>query len=414
MNSKVLDLDFGKHDQGLRGNRIRQALEFLSQHYDIRINKFKLSEKEIHSKTKKYTFPPSLDDISLHMQEEEIQLSDATLRKIINSPNQIKTYNPIKEYFESIENTFKGSSHIDKLCTLITAIDYKDKEEGYYQIRMINLVKKWFVAAVACGLEVHQNEVNLGFIQEEEGTGKTSICQYIVPDPLQMMFIKSDREKNGFNMRTAFTENFIILFDEMIGLNQFTAETFKSTMSATDIDVKERHDPFPRRKPRIGNAMFTTNNKTGKNKGFLYPGLGTRRFGCIHLEAIDLDRIYEEVDVNQIWAEAHTLFKGGYEYKFGPADFKEFLDYNVRFMVETNAVQIIEANFAKPLNGAGHWLRPTDILLMLKDKKMASREVLNELSPEKIGAALKQLGFDKTPKRINGEPSYPYHVAFLF
>ena len=124
MNSKVLDLDFGKHDQGLRGNRIRQALEFLSQHYDIRINKFKLSEKEIYSKTKKYTFPPSLDDISLHMQEEEIQLSDATLRKIINSPNQIKTYNPIKEYFESIENTFKGSSHIDKLCTLITAIDY--------------------------------------------------------------------------------------------------------------------------------------------------------------------------------------------------------------------------------------------------------------------------------------------------
>ena len=122
-----------------------------------------------------------------------------------------------------------------------------------------------------------------------------------------------------------------------------------------------------------------------------------------------------DVDVDQIWAEAYNLFKGGFHYKFGPDDFKEFNEFNVRFMIETNAVQLIEANFQRPTNGAdGLWMPPDDILVMFKEKKLASRDVLSELSPEKIGIALKQLGYDKKGKRINGAVKYPYHVKPLF
>jgi predicted P-loop ATPase len=415
--TKLLDFNFTKTEsKALKSNKIRQIVDFINEEYDIRVNRFKNSEKEIVSKNKKYHFPISLDDISLHLQENEISVSDSILRKIINSPNQIRTYNPIREYFDSLEGTYQGISHIDKLCMLMEAKDYGDKEEiGYYQIRLIKVLKKWLVASVACSLEVFQNEVALGLIQEEEGTGKTSICQMLCPPPLKMMFIRSDKEKNGFNMRTAFTENFIVLFDEMIGLSHFTAETFKSTMSAIDIDVKERHDPFPHRKRRIANAMFTTNNKTGRNKGFLFPSLGTRRFACLHLENIDYDTILADVDINQVWAEAYLLFKNGFDYQFRPADFKDFLDYNQRFMIETNAVQLIEANFCKPVNSHdGQWLQAIDIMTMLKDARMASRDTLAELSPEKIGVALKQLGYQKHAKRMSGDVKYPYYIKPLF
>lgn len=415
MKIRNLDISSG-FSKSLKSNKIRLVTDFLNENYDIRINRFKPAQKEIISKTKKYAFPPTMDDISLHLQENEISISDSTLKKIFNSPNQIATYNPIREYFDSVEGKYKGLSHIDKLSSLMQAVDYGDKEEdNYYQKRTARLLKKWLVASVACSLEEHQNEVALGLIQEEEGTGKTSICSWLVPKPLQMMFIKSDKEKNGFHMRRAFTENFVVLFDEFIGLNNFTAEPFKSTMSAAEIDVKETNSPFVIRKRRIANAMFTSNNKTGRNKGFLIPSLGTRRFACIHINAIDYETIMEQVDVNQIWAEAYTLFQGGFNYKFGPADFKEFSEYNVRFMIETNAVQLIESNFTKPINDSdGVWMQPADILKIFKEKKMAGRDVLAELSPEKIGIALKQLGFYKKGKRIDGEVKYPYHVSPLF
>jgi predicted P-loop ATPase len=400
----------------LKSNKVRQIISFLEEHYEIRINRFKQSQKEIVSKTKKYAFPPSLDDISLHLQENEIAVSDSILRKIINSPNQISTYDPITEYFYSIGDAYQGVSHIDKFCAMIKAVNYGDRVgQNYYQNRLTQVFRKWMVASVACSLRIQQNEVALGLIQEEEGTGKTTICNWLCPEPLKMMFTRSDREKNGFNIRHAFTENFIVLFDEFLGLNHFTAETFKSTMSAVDIDVKERHDPFPVRKPRIANAMFTTNNKTGRNKGFLFPGLGTRRFACIHIESIEYDRIMEDIDVNQMWSEAYTLFRGGFNYKWQPKDFQEFAEMNERFMIETNAVQIIEANFCKPSNGhAGMWMTPTELMVLFKEKRLAGRDSLAELSPEKIGIALRQLGYEKKGKRIDGLTKYPYYVHPLF
>ncbi len=413
---KARDLNISSpENNALKSNKIRQIVDFLNENYDIRINRFKQSEKEIVSKTKKYAFPVSLDDISLHLQENEIAVSDSILRKIINSPNQISTYNPIAEYFTSVENIFAGESHIDKLCSYLTPVTYNDKSESYYAERTVRLIKKWLVAAVACGQGDHQNEVALGFIQEEEGTGKTTLCNMLCPEPLQMMLVKSDKEKNGFHMRHAFTENFMVLFDEFIGLNKFTAETFKSTISSPELDVKDRHDPFPRRKPRIGNAMFTSNNKTGSEKGFLIPALGTRRFACIHIAKLDYESIINNIDFNQIWAEVVTLYNGGFNFKFGPEDFKEFYEFNLRFMIETSALRLIESNFVKPTNGHdGVWLQPVDLLQLFKDKKVAGRDILNELTPEKIGVALKQLGYNKQPKRIDGQPRHPYHVTPLF
>jgi len=412
---KIRDINISsKESSAIKGNKIRLIIEFLEENYMIRINRFKQSEKEIISKSKRYEFPPSLDDISLHLQENEIAVSDGILRKIINSPNQIKTFNPIREYFESL-TPYAGISHIDKLCNSMQAVSYDDQEADYYQTRMLKLIKKWLVASVACSLDGQQNEVNLGLIQEEEGTGKTTICEFLCPEPLKTMMVKSDKEKNGFKIREAFTENFFVLFDEFIGLNKFTAEDFKSTISAHELDVKGHNDPFPRRRKRIANALFTSNNKTGANRGFLIPALGTRRFACVHLESIDYEKIISEVIVNEIWAEAYMLYNNGFDYKFGPDDFREFREFNQRFMIETNAVQLIESNFAKPINGSdGQLMMPTDILLYFQERKVAGRDVLNNLSPIKIGTALKQLGYFKEERRIDGIPRHPYRVVPLY
>jgi hypothetical protein len=50
----------------------------------------------------------------------------------------------------------------------------------------------------------------------------------------------------------------------------------------------------------------------------------------------------------------------------------------------------------------------------LKEQKVAGRDVLNELSPIKIGTVLKQLGYFKEERRIDGVPRHPYRVVPLY
>lgn len=395
-------------------NTIRQAQDFLNDNYRIRINKYKPGIKRVESLSKKYEFSVGFDEISLHLAENDIKIGDTTLRKILNSPNYIKHYDPIEEYFNSLDGKWNGVSHIEKLCTLITARDFEDKEEGYYQIRLIRYFKKWLVAAVACSLQKEPNQVAMGFIQEEEGTGKTSIVKMLTPGSLKEMQQFSDKDKKVFGLRRAFTENFMVIFDEMEGLTPHTAETFKTTMTADIIDIKEPNDPFPRRKPRVANAVFTTNNVTGRNRGFLYPAMGTRRFLCFHIESIDYDRIMDEIDIDQLWAEALMLYKGNHQYLFTPEDFKEFKEYNTRYFIETSALQIIQNNYTHPLNGKdGEWMQPIELMRDIKKRRLAAREQLLDITPEKIGVALKQLGYIKQPRRVHGQPRYAYLIKTI-
>ena len=97
---KFTDLNFTKSAATL--NKVAEVKGFLKEHYEIKINEFDPSKSFIRSKTKVYFGPVTFNDISLHLLEEEIIVSDSVLRKILHSPNQIATYNPIAEYFSSL------------------------------------------------------------------------------------------------------------------------------------------------------------------------------------------------------------------------------------------------------------------------------------------------------------------------
>jgi hypothetical protein len=114
-------------------NRVALVKEFLDEHYDIKINIFDHSRVMIVSKTKQYTEEISIEDISLHMLEDNITGCESILKKILTSPNQTKPYNPIKEYLEGLKGKYAGESHIERLCGFLRARDFGDNHEGYYQ-----------------------------------------------------------------------------------------------------------------------------------------------------------------------------------------------------------------------------------------------------------------------------------------
>ena len=106
------------------GDRVKIVEDFLSEHYDIKINVFDPSRSFIVPKDKSLTHEPTLDHISLHMESHGIRGCDSILKKIIRSGYRITTFNPITEYLSNLEGKWQGESHIDILCDNLLARDF--------------------------------------------------------------------------------------------------------------------------------------------------------------------------------------------------------------------------------------------------------------------------------------------------
>lgn len=392
-------------------DRIRPILDFLEENYEILINCFDTSKSSISSKKKKYNFPITLDDISLHLYEEGISHNDTILKKILKSPNYIRTYNPITDYFESIKGKYKGESHIDILSQHLIAKDFGDKSEGYYQKRLQYLLKKWITAAAATAIGKYCNPVALGLIHFTEGIGKSFFFEYLVPEILKEFFCQFNPKYN--DIIDVFAKNIIILFDELVGINKKNPEAFKNAIQRKVIESKLHNNSAPVLLKRLGSAAFTS-NKIKDVGGFLSINMGYRRFGCIELESID-QKYSTIVDINQVWSEALVLIDGGYNYIFDGEDFNEFEEYNSRYIIETPAMKIIKLYYTQPENGEGEWKQASDVLHDLVRSKKIRGEIIDLLSPESIGHALRQLRFERKGIWVkeNNSPRYMYNVKSI-
>ena len=391
-------------------NKVAEVKEFLAEHYEIKVNEFDPNKSVIRSKSKIYFNPIKFDDISLHLLEEGIQVSDSILRKILHSPNQVSTYNPIVEYFDSLKGAYKGVSHIDLLMSHLTAREFPGKKHGHYQNRLYAYMKKWFVATAACALGLHPNDVAMGLIHAEEGIGKSYFFNFIVPKPLHNL-IADPSDNTKFNLQESFARYFFVYFDELFGITRKNEDEFKKALSSSEIDIYLPREPQPFRKKRIGNACFTS-NRTPEKGGFLTPNMSYRRWLILELDSINRD-YSRKVDVDQIWAEALLLISQDFNYKWDSADWAEFKEHNQLYLKETSSTQYVKTYFDIPVNSEGIWMQPKEIFQFLNVNKKIRREDVHKVSEEKIGEALTQLNFEKKIVRKPEGPRYCYNIKFL-
>lgn len=390
-------------------NRVSLVKDFLADNYDIKINIFDNSKIMIESKTQEYDEEISFEDISLHMLEEGITGCDSILKKILTSPNQTTPYNPILEYFEALEGNYSGESHIDLLCSFLKAHDFGDKEEGYYQKRLVYTFRKWLVATVACAMGQKANDAMFVVVNNDGGIGKSSLIEYLVPDLLKGYFTKSTKD---MNFQDFFTKNLLINFDEMVGITRGNAEEWKNILSSMHINVSKR---FTSTKQRYASGCGTT-NKDAEHGGFILPEMGLRRFAVNHIDEIDWEAYTKVIDIDQIWAEAHMLLSQNFDYSWNRKDFMEFEEYNSRFIVQTSSFRIVKEWYRVPEPGEedlAEFKQPVEILRDLKKARKVNASMYS-VTDVNIGIALKQLGFTRFGKKINGQSRYGYNVIPLF
>lgn len=395
-------------------NRVQQVKDFLSNFYDVKINVFDPNKSFIECKDKtRYARQVIFEDLSLHMEEEGVRGCDGILKKIIASPNQITVYNPILDFVNSLDGAWKGDSQIEKFCNYISVREFPGKEAGFYHARFKRIFKKWGAAAIAQVLGDHCNDVVPFFVHPDEGIGKSTLVQFLVPDVLEAYYQKSDKDPRYFDWSKALTSNFIINFDDNVGMNKNNAEAIKAGLSTNFIKMNKH---FEDSMPRMASCMGTSNYNSELG-GFLIPELGTRRWAVI-----ELDRINQEyslkIDKFQLWAEFYVLYKtADFNYIWDQADFDEFKEFNLKYMKETTAKKLIREYYRLPTSEDADdiilFKQPIDIQKDLRNAKILTNSHTN-VSEVTLGFALKASGFTKTAERTEDGPRYGYKVVQLY
>lgn len=400
-------------------DRVQDIVDTVNEAFIVRTSVLDPSKFSIESRDKnRYRYEPTMDTLYLYLKGIGKTISRTDLRIILRDANFFDQENPVLNYFDSIRGTYKGESHIDKLCDHITPRVF-DKEPDYYRERMNKLIRKWMVASVAQWKDGYPNSIALGFIAMEEYIGKSFLTRFFLPEALETYYVQPENDAR-FSLSDVFTRYLIVCFDDLVGINKGTAriEEFKKYTRSSRILVQRRNDEFPMERPRVAVPMFTA-NRTAEMGGFLTPNHGTSRYGTIEVEKID-KRYSQRVKIDQMWAEALLLYEDTeFDSDFSDEEIQQLQEYNQRYMVQTDEAKYVRLYISAPESDeddeAG-WYTASEILSQLrKHRKILSADTL-KISPQKIGSALVASGFQKESKRIDTRPypEYRYHLKFNF
>ena len=394
-------------------NRLDRVKEWLNQNYIVRVNlldRSKVSLSPTPECAYHYEFPVTENDILLHAYADELKISEKNLRMLLASPNQMESFNPVKDYFETLRGKYKGPSQIDVLCgSLHTPKDDKESRE-----RASYLLRKWLIATAACSLGIRLNDVALGLVGDKAGIGKTSFFEMLVPPCLKEYYQVAQKEGKIFSLPNGFAQRFLLNFDEFAAISKSNEEEFKMYMSASEIEIKRPGSRYVEKVPRIASCCFTS-NKNQRMGGFISkPDAGLmRRLAVIEVDSIDDNR--KRLDVDQLWAEAVILLDGGFDPAWSQQDYKQFVDENRQYVVETNALRLIRIYYRKPEEGEEcQFMSAMEVVLQLKEKRKIS-SAMQQVNEVTVGQALTALGYYYHTKRMPGKaPFHGYDIVPIF
>lgn len=383
-------------------SRNTQIEEFLSARYDFRYNTV-LNRAEYRPRgTGDYT---AIDRYRINTlrraldKEAGVQTSPENLYSIIESDFSPRI-NPVQDYFHSLpimEEAKKGA--ITALADCVSVAN-PEKWKEY--------LTKWLVAVFANAMDDRQcrNHTCL-VLTGEQGKFKTTFLDLLCPPALSDYQYTGKIYPQEKDVLSLIGQNLIINIDDQLkALNKRDENELKNLITCPQVKYRMPYEKHIEERPHLASFVASVNGND-----FLTDPTGSRRFLPFEVLAIDIDRA-KTIPMDAVYGEAKALLKDGFRYWFNDEEIAELHRNSEAFQVYTAEMELL----------LRHFTFPTEAEKAIKRFYMTNSEIVGylsvytrqQLSPKRMGEALRKVGYARECRRVNGNPVYVYAVRKIF
>ncbi|MDY3338903.1 VapE family protein [Riemerella anatipestifer] len=348
-----------------------KTLEYINNKYNLRFNTISL-DYEIKLKESNDWSVLNLNSLLIELTRASIKITPQKLEILIRS-DFIKSYNPIKEYFEKLED-WDGNDYIKELTNYIVTND--DDLFRYH-------LEKWLSRAVKCALEPNYiNKQCLVLFSQVQNLGKTTFLRFLIPKELKNYYTEVVTvDKDG---QIAITKNFIINADELAVLSKSDINSLKSLFSAINVKVRLPYARKAETQRRICSFLGSTNKCD-----FLTDETGSVRWIVFEIKNIDFG--YSKViNIDKFWSQVYynTYKREDFKEEFSQNDILENELRNERYFNISPEQEVIIKHFEKSQN-LTDFLTASDIVFAM------NHALGTQLNHMKVGKALTKLKYER-------------------
>ena len=373
-----------------------QIEQFLYDHYLFRRNvlsgKVEFATLPAEEPCYRTLTPEALNSIIIRAKREDVCEKGnprTAITELIRS-EEVPLHDPIREYLDSLPE-WDGQNHVSRLFCRLPGISSEQHD----------LLATWLRSAVAHWLQMdtlHGNECVPTLIGEQ-GCGKTTFVQRLLPPHLRQYFLDHLNLSNKFDKEMALTNNLLVNLDELETIRPSQHATLKQTLSKSKVNGRPIYGCSQEDKPRFASFVATTNNHHP-----LSDVTGSRRYICMTIPKGQLIDNSGEIDYEQLYAQVlHEIRDLKAPYWYNNAEVMRIQTLNLDYMEQKDIAEIISACFRKPKeNEKAKSLNSVQILQLIQAEYPS---VKNDRSTKiHLGLAMKELGIEHTLH--NNRPHY--------
>ncbi|MGI9502046.1 MAG: VapE domain-containing protein, partial [Geminicoccaceae bacterium] len=234
-------------------------------------------------------------------QHRDLNISPRTAHDALNAVCLADTFNPVKEYLESLE--WDGTPRIENWLLTHLGADVGEGDQVERRTKYIKAIgKKWLISAVARAFCPGCKVDTALIIQGEQGIKKSTAIRTLIPNV--DWFADGISDMGSKDSAQDLRGKWVIELAELASMTKASVEKVKAFISRQSDHIRVAYGRRSQDFPRRGVFAGSTNDEE-----FLQDVTGNRRFWIVKAHHIDLEGLERVRD--QLWAEAVQAYQAG-------------------------------------------------------------------------------------------------------
>lgn len=295
-------------------------------------------------------------------------------------------YHPIRDYLTGL--AWDGQPHIQRCASALHGIDPPVRyPDGTARHLMAVYLRRWLIGVVAKTFDQHQNMMLV--LAGPQRIGKSSWAQWLCALPAYFL-------RGPINV-TDKDSDVRLLSYWIWEVSELDATTRRADVSALKdfitrdiVTVRKAYGRHDLRKPALASLIGTVNESIG----FLVDDTGNRRFLVARIERVDWTKI-NQLDRDQIWAEAVTAYQAGEPWELQGAEYDAQTEQNKTHEVASVLEDWISAYFYIGGAANGHQMTAGEIINYLRTQYDIRLHGSERSQAMELARVLKHLGAEQ-------------------